>query len=42
MAYEQSLLTIQIANRANTKATLAIGVSIGGLIATIIWYFYSL
>lgn len=41
-AYEQGQLTIEIANRANTKAALAIGVSIGGLIATAIWYFYSL
>lgn len=42
IAYEQSRLTIEIANEANSKASLAIGVSIGGLIATAIWYFYSM
>lgn len=42
LAYEQNQLTLEIANRANSKASLAIGVSIGAIFATAIWYFYSL
>jgi len=42
IAYEQSRLTVEIAEAASSKASLAIGVAIGSFMASAIWFFYTI